>query len=103
MKNVILIVFTMALSHQVVFSQKAFEKIKDKEDIIASTSEIVPIYFILGTLSDYMGRFQYIERHTQVDRYYPHEKPLVTYLTKFIQAELNIKVDTTFQTSNHLK
>lgn len=59
------------------------------------------IYFVLGTLSDYMGRFRYINREKQVDRYYPYEKPLVNYLTKYIKTELNIKLDTIFEKSNH--
>lgn len=60
-----------------------------------------PVYFVLGTLSDYMGRFQYVDRDKQVDRYYPYEKPLVDYLTEYINSELNIMVDTVFEKSNY--
>jgi hypothetical protein len=67
------------------------------------TKSLDPIYFVLGTLSDYMGRFQYVEKEMQVDRYYPYEKPLVEYLTKYIKTELEIKVDTVFEKSNHCK
>jgi hypothetical protein len=67
----------------------------------STTLRYEQIYFVLGTLSDYMGRFQYVVREKQVDRYYPHEKPLVDYLTKYIKTELNIQVDTTFEKSKH--
>lgn len=79
----------------------------DKETdnaIAAKTNETVlidPVYFVLGTLSDYMGRFSYVKREKQVDRYYPFEKPLVNYLTLYIKTELNITVDTIFEKSNH--
>jgi len=66
-----------------------------------STASYDPIYFVLGTLGDYMGRFQYMERGKQIDRYYPFEKPLVDYLTRYIKAEIYIDVDTIFEQSNH--
>lgn len=65
------------------------------------TMSFEPMYFVLGTLSDYMGRFQYIDRNKQVDKYYPYEKPLVDRLTKYINSELNIVVDTVFRKSKH--
>lgn len=68
-----------------------------------TTLKYEQIYFILGTLSDYMGRFQYVARVKQVDRYYPSEKPLVNYLTAYIKTELNIQVDTIFEKSNNCK
>ena len=52
------------------------------------------VYFVLGTLSDYMGRFQYIDRKKQIDTYYAYEKPLVDYLIRYIKTELNTTVDT---------
>jgi len=60
-----------------------------------------PVYFVMGTLSDYMGRFQYVDREKQIDRYSPFEKPLVDYLTGYIKSDLNIVVDTIFEKSNH--
>jgi hypothetical protein len=66
-----------------------------------TTQRYEQIYFVLGTLSDYMGRFQYVAREKQVDRYYPYEKPLVNYLTAYIKTELNIQVDTIFEKSKH--
>jgi hypothetical protein len=61
------------------------------------------VFFVLGTLSDYMGRFQYIDRQNQVDRYFPYEKPLVDYLTQYIKTELGISVDTIINQSKHIQ
>jgi hypothetical protein len=69
--------------------------------LIDDKPEILPIYFLLGTLSDYMGRFKYVARQNQVDSYYPYEKPLVNYLTKYIAQHLQIRVDTSFEKSGH--
>ena len=69
----------------------------------STTLKFEPIYFVLGTLSDYMGRFQYVDKENQVDRYYPYEKPLVNYLTGYINKEMNLKVDAVFEKSNHCK
>lgn len=86
--------------------QFAFSQIEKKTDntILSNTKQTVsidPVYFVLGTLSDYMGRFSYVKREKQVDRYYPFEKPMVNYLTLYIKSELNISVDTIFEKSNH--
>ena len=50
---------------------------------------------LLGTLWDYMGRFTYVDKNSQIDRYYPHEKPLMEYLDRMIQKEFNIQITTT--------
>jgi len=71
----------------------------DTTDTIRTIS-FEPVYFVLGTLSDYMGRFQYVNREKQIDRYYPYEKPLVDYLTGYIKSELNVVVDPVFKKSN---
>jgi hypothetical protein len=86
--------------------QCAFSQIEKKSDnaIFANTKQTVsidPVYFVLGTLSDYMGRFSYVKREKQVDRYYPFEKPMVNYLTLYIKNELNSTVDVIFEKSNH--
>ena len=94
----------------VLFSmfQPAYSQVKDATERTESVNKsgvklIDPIYFILGTLSDYMGRFQYVDRKRQVDSYYPAEKPLVDYLTAYIKTELNIDVDTVLKKSIHCK
>ena len=103
MKSIFILLIVFLLAFQSTHSQAS---INIERKIIASsdTTEVKsfePIYFILGTLSDYMGRFQYVEREKQVDRYYPYEKPLAYYLTDYIKAELNIVVDTAFEKSKH--
>ena len=57
--------------------------------------KIDPTYLLLGTLWDYMGRFTYVDKNSQIDRYYPHEKPLMEYLDRMIQKEFNIQITTT--------
>lgn len=93
--NIMIIVFFFF--YQLTYSQ--INNVLEKK--ISSDTIFDPIYFVLGTLSDYNGRFQYVERENQVDRYYPYEKPLVYYLTEYIYTELNIVVDTIFEKSNH--
>lgn len=51
-------------------------------------------YFILGTLSDNMGRFYYINKGYEVDRYDTYELPLLDYLDKLIQKEFKIELIT---------
>ena len=48
-----------------------------------------------------MGRFAYVDRATQVDRYYPYEASLAQYIADFIQNNYAIKVDTQFMASRH--
>ena len=98
-QNVLIITFLLVL-------QSAFSQIDKKVDtaILANTKQTVsidPVYFVLGTLSDYMGRFYAVDREKQIDRYYPYEKPLVNYLTSYIKTELNITVDVVFKESNN--
>jgi hypothetical protein len=73
----------------------------DNSIAVKDTVTLDPHYFILGTLSDYMGRFQYVDREKQIDRYYPYEKPLADYLTGYIKNQLNIEVQTIFKPSLH--
>lgn len=82
------------------FSQNLITIINSKKTIDTTKMRAFdPEYFILGTLCDYMGRFQYVDRNLQVDRYDSFEKPLVKYLTGYIKKELDIKVDTVSETN----
>ena len=65
------------------------------------TITLDPHYFILGTLSDYLGHFAYVDKEKQIDKYYPYEKPLADYLTEYIKEQLNIEVETIFKSSLH--
>ena len=98
-QNFLIITFLLVL-------QSAFSQIDKKGDsaILANTKQTTsldPVYFVLGTLSDYMGHFYYVNKEKQIDKYYPFEKPMVNYLTLYIKNELNITVDTIFEKSNH--
>lgn len=81
-----------------VFSQANFGKPKDSTNFKA---EINSDFFLLGTFSDYMGRFKYVDRERQIDRYYPYEEPVTRFLAKFIKENYKIVVDEVFTTSRH--
>ena len=81
-----------------VFSQTNFGEPKDSTNF---KTEINPDFFLLGTLSDYMGRFQYVDREKQIDRYYPYEESIAKYIAKFIKENYRIVVNTVFITSRH--
>jgi len=81
-----------------VFSQTNYGEPKDS---INFKAEINSDFFLLGTLSDYMGRFRYVDRKNQIDRYYPYEEPLTNYIAKFIKENYKIVPDTVFKTSRH--
>lgn len=71
------------------------------EDSLNYKVVILPTYFLLGTLSDGMGRYQYIEKRNQVDSYFPHEEPIITFLSEYIKINYGLVVDTIFQKSRH--
>lgn len=88
----------MSIVNIPVFSQTHFG---EPDDSISFKPEINPDFFLLGTFSDYMGRFQYVDRKKQIDKYYPYEEPITKYITKFINEHYGISVDTVFKTSRH--
>jgi hypothetical protein len=61
---------------------------------------IDPTYFILGTLSDYNGRFWSIKKTNQVDRYNSYEKPLIDDINALSRKKLKIIVGTTVDYSS---
>ena len=81
-----------------IFSQSNFGKPKDFTNFDV---KINPDFFLLGTFSDYNGRFQYIDRKTQIDRYFPYEESLANYITNFIKQHYEVKVETKFAESRH--
>lgn len=54
------------------------------------------MYLLLGTLSDYMGRFTYINKDNEIDQYHYFEKPLVEFLDSIILKDLKVKVSENF-------
>lgn len=99
MMRLSILITTFLLVFQSTYSQinHAIEKTNSSDTFLD------PTFFVLGTLSDYMGRFQYVDREKQVDRYYPFEKPLVKYLTGYIHNELNMEVATISEKSDLCK
>lgn len=80
------------------------QEVKNKpeaHDTTGITANLNPDYFLLGTFSDYMGRFRYINRETQVDRYYPYEKPLAEYISAFILKNYNVAAKPKYSDSGH--
>ena len=71
------------------------------KDTINFEATIDPDFFLLGTFSDYRGRFEYINRSTQVDHYYPYEESLANYIADFIQINYDIDVVTRFNESRN--
>lgn len=56
--------------------------------------EIDPIYFLLGTFSDYIGRNQFSAQKDVIERYFPQEKSLVNYLNSILkQNDIEFKID----------
>ncbi len=64
---------------------------------------VIPDYFLLGTLSDYIGRFYLVDRENQIDCYYKSEKPIVDYLAAYIEEEYKLKTDSATEDSRHYK
>lgn len=95
-QNILLSFLLIVTSCSSFFSQLAVKKENSQKEI-----EFEPDTFLLGTFSDYMGRFRYVDREKQIDRYYPYEKPLAYFVEKFIEDHYNIKTEPVFQESGH--
>jgi hypothetical protein len=63
-----------------------------KSALPQDNAKINNTFFILGTLSDDHGRFYYVNKIYQVDKYYPYEKSLMSYLKGLIRNEFNTKL-----------
>jgi hypothetical protein len=81
----LLIAFTTTLSGQT-------EPVKESLSESVRNPKINTTFFILGTLSDYMGHYRYVNKKYQVDRYYSSEKPLMDYINRLIEKDLKTKV-----------
>jgi hypothetical protein len=81
--------------------KKNFGQVITHDSVTEKIAELDPDTFLLGTFSDYMGRFRYIDRESQIDRYYPYEKPLTEFIAKFIFDEYHIKTDVKVQSGGH--
>ena len=89
MRNSILVLVTLVISFSVSGQiLPANDSVLDQKNHI----NLNATYFILGTLSDYLGRFTYVNNSDQVDRYYPYEKSLRDFIDSLIFDELYIKI-----------
>lgn len=109
MKPIILILGILLLAFEFAYSQSqsninngidSVSGVKMIENSNGNSSEVIPVYFILGTLSDYIGRFYAVDRSQQVDRYDGPEKPLVDYLETMIKEHTGMKVDSLIEKRN---
>lgn len=112
MKTIIVFVAVLLLAYEFAYSKGSADLktemgscliIKNTEDAVATDPKVVPVYFVLGTLSDYLGRFYAVERSKQVDQYDGTEKPLVDYLQAMINAQPGMKVDSLAERKNKLR
>lgn len=110
MKPIILILGILLLAFEFAYSQSqsninngidSVSGVKMIENSNGNSSEVIPVYFILGTLSDYIGRFYAVDRSQQVDRYDGPEKPLVDYLETMIKEHTGMKVDSLIEKRNN--
>ncbi|WP_177765682.1 hypothetical protein [Flavobacterium sp. I3-2] len=64
---------------------------------------IFPDAFLVGSFSDYLGRFYYIEKETQIDRYSSKEKSLAKYISFFITNNYKVKNELVFKDDNNIE
>lgn len=57
----------------------------------AAVHKLNSMYLLLGTLSDYMGRYTYINKPGQVDEYHYYEQPLVEFIDSLINNDLGFE------------
>lgn len=64
---------------------------------------IFPDAFLIGSFSDYLGRFYYIEKETQIDRYTLKEKSLAKYISFFIINNYKVKNELVFKDDSNIE
>lgn len=99
-KSGILVIILMCFLGNYSLGQSSFGQPKDSSNF---EIKINPDFFLLGTFSDYMGRFQYIDRENQIDRYYPYEEPLAGYISNFISNHYLIQPELKFTESRYFE
>jgi hypothetical protein len=95
MKNVIFLLIAL------IISSCASRQTSDKNLLtVAQNLKMDTTYFLLGTLSEYNGRFWQISKPNQVDRYNVYEKPLIDFQHNLISNKFNIELITLIDTSS---
>lgn len=71
------------------------------QEHLSTETSINSRFLLLGTLSDYMGRFAYIDKPDQVDRYYHYEESLIDFIDSLSRADLNTTVKRVFNNGTY--
>ena len=95
---IILALFTISVNQINAQNNK-----KDETELANYRVHIFPDAFLVGTFSDYLGRYFYIEKDTQIDRYAPNEKSLAKYISFFISNNYKITNEIVVKKDNTLE
>lgn len=76
---------------------------KDEIELANYRVHIFPDAFLVGTFSDYLGRYFNIEKETQIDKYAPNEKSLAKYVSFFVENNYKIKNELVIKNDNSLE
>lgn len=71
------------------------------QEHLSGETRINSRFLLLGTLSDYMGRFAYIDKPNQVDRYYHYEESLIEFIDSLAGADMNTSVTKVFNNGTY--
>ena len=99
-RNFIITLLLFAISVNQITAQTSKN---DEKELANYRVHIFPDAFLVGTFSDYLGRYFYIDKETQIDRYSPKEKSLAKYISFYItnhykiKNELEVKKDQTLE------
>lgn len=63
------------------------------QDSTNYTLNVIPDYFMLGTFSDYLDRFNGRNKEINIDEYTSTEKKLVAYLVAYLHDNYHVKVE----------
>ena len=86
-KNKIVFIILIVFAFQIVQSQNPTANEFEKQ--LKSNSKLIldKDYFLLGTLSDYLGRQKTYKSNTFIDNYYKGETSLISYIMKIYTDE----------------
>ncbi len=97
-QTIVLSIVLISLIGTPTYGQPKYGAPKDSTNFEAT---INPDHFLAGTFSDYLGRFQYIDKATQIDKYYPYEEPLATFIGNFLIKHYSIQAAPQFEESRN--
>lgn len=71
------------------------------QDHFSNEHSVNSRFLLLGTLSDYMGRFAYVDKPDQVDRYYHYEESLIKFIDSLARQDMNTSVKEVFNNGTY--